>query len=64
MALYDVKCDACGHQTEVQAPMAEGPPKKCPECGKDKLKQVFDKIAAFHSHLSPMHPRANRGRGH
>lgn len=64
MALYDMQCEACGHQYEAQASMKDGPPKKCPACNKKKLKQVFGKVAAFHSHLSPMHPRAKRGRGY
>jgi putative FmdB family regulatory protein len=62
MALYDVKCDACGHAAEVQASMKDGPPKKCPECGKNKLRPIISP-PSVHIHYSPMHPRANRGRG-
>lgn len=64
MARYDVKCDACDHEGEVEAPMKDGPPKDCPKCGKPMLRQIFNQIPVFHNHLSPMHPRANRGRGH
>ena len=63
MARYDMQCVACGHEYEAEAPMKDGPPKDCPECGGD-LRQVFTKPPAFHNHYSPMHPRVNRGRGH
>lgn len=63
MPAYDMHCTACDHSYEAQAPIKDGPPKKCPVCKKDKLTQVYDQVAAFHARLSPMHPRANRGNG-
>jgi putative FmdB family regulatory protein len=62
MARYDMKCDACGHSYEAQAPMQEGPPKKCPACNKNKLQSLIS-TPTVHIHYSPMHPRAKRGRG-
>lgn len=64
MPAYDMQCEGCGHSFEAQAPISVGPPKKCPECKKQKLRQVFKQPPAFHAHLSPMHPRINRGRGY
>lgn len=63
MALYDMKCEGCGHAYEAEAPMADGPPKKCPSCKKNKLQQVYSPTP-YHNHYSPAHPRKNRGRGH
>lgn len=59
MARYDMTCK-CG-DFEAEAPMKDGPPKTCPKG--HKAQQVFSKPPAFHNHLSPMHPRVNRGRG-
>jgi len=62
MAKYDMRCEACGHEFEAEAPMVEGPPKKCPACKKNKLALVWKPIP-YHNHYSPLHPRKNRGRG-
>ena len=64
MPLYDMACRACGHKFTVSHGMTEPHPKKCPKCGKNKAKQEFLAPPAFHNHMSPMHPRVNRGRGH
>lgn len=64
MPRYDMHCDACEHEFEAEAPIAQGPPRKCPACKKLKLRQFFAKPPAYHNHMSPMHPRVNRGRGH
>lgn len=61
MPLYDMECQGCQHKYEAFVSMQDGPPKKCPACGKAKLKQVFEKPPAFHDRYSPMHPRAGRG---
>lgn len=63
MPLYELRCE-CGHHFEVRKPMHEGPPKTCPQCKEETLRQVFEKPPAFHTHYSPMHPRAKRGRGY
>jgi len=60
---YDYECDACGHKFAHVQDSADYYKKKCPECGKNKLRRLFP-CPAFHTHYSPMHPRANRGRGH
>lgn len=36
--------------------------KKCPECGKKKLKKQFSQTR-YHDTYSPMHPRRGRGVG-
>ena len=61
---YDMQCDACNHELEVVHAISEPHPKKCPACGKQKLRVAFKKAPAYHNHYSPMHPRVNRGRGH
>lgn len=63
MPTYDYACPDCGHKLEVFHKMDETGPKKCPACGKRKLKKVPAR-PAYHGLLSPMHPRRNRGRGY
>ena len=44
MPLYDYECKACEHQFDELIPMAdrEKPTRrKCPECGKKKVKQIL-----------------------
>jgi putative FmdB family regulatory protein len=41
MPTYDYKCDACGHRFERFQSISAGPLKKCPECGKLKLKRLI-----------------------
>lgn len=64
MPQYDLQCEACEHTFTVEHAMSEPHPKKCPECGKAKVKQLFNKAPAYHARYSPMHPRVNRGRGY
>ena len=46
MPTYEYQCDACEHNfDEFQSIMAE-PLKKCPKCGKKKLRRVFGPGAA------------------
>jgi len=60
---YDYECEACGCKfTHVQTSPDEYL-KECPECDKPQLRRLFPAPAA-HMRYSPMHPRANRGRGH
>lgn len=60
---YEYVCDACEHKfTHIQN-SPDTHLKKCPACGKLKLRRLFPAPAA-HMRYSPMHPRANRGRGH
>jgi len=40
--IYEYKCDNCGHNFEIKMSISEFKElKKCPECKKNKLKQVF-----------------------
>jgi putative FmdB family regulatory protein len=48
MPIFDYKCDACGHTFDVLQKAGEGPLRKCPECGKLKLKK---QLAAPNFHL-------------
>jgi len=41
MPTYDYQCDACGHQFEEFQSITANPLKKCPQCGKLKLKRLF-----------------------
>jgi putative FmdB family regulatory protein len=46
MPTYDYVCDACEHSFEEFQSMSEEPLKKCPECGKSKLRRLFGTGAA------------------
>ena len=39
MPTYDYVCAACGHALEIFQSMTEAPKRKCPHCGKLKLKR-------------------------
>jgi putative FmdB family regulatory protein len=41
MPTYDYECDACGHSFELFQSISEPVQKKCPECGKLKLRRLF-----------------------
>jgi len=41
MPTYDYECDACGHTFELFQSMSAPVEKKCPECGKPKLRRLF-----------------------
>ena len=41
MPTYDYECDACGHEFEAFQSISEPVKKKCPECGKRKLRRLF-----------------------
>ena len=46
MPTYDYECDACGHAFELFQSISEAVKKKCPECGKSKLRRLFGTGAA------------------
>ena len=46
MPTYDYECDACGHEFELFQPISEPVKRKCPECGKLKLRRLFGTGAA------------------
>ena len=41
MPTYDYVCDECGHRFERFQRMSEGNLRKCPECGRLKLKRLM-----------------------
>lgn len=41
MPTYDYVCDACQHEFELFQSISEPVKKKCPECGKLKLRRLF-----------------------
>ena len=41
MPTYDYKCNNCDHAMEVFQSITASPKKKCPECGKLKLKRLL-----------------------
>ena len=47
MPTYDYQCDACGHEMELFQGINDPIKKKCPECGKLKLKRLFGSGAAI-----------------
>ena len=48
MPIFDYQCEACGHSFDALQKVGEGPLRKCPECGKLKLKK---QLAAPNFHL-------------
>ncbi len=46
MPTYDYECDACGHEFELFQQISEGVKRKCPDCGKLKLRRLFGTGAA------------------
>jgi len=47
MPTYEYHCDACDHNFDEFQSMSEEPLKKCPQCGKRKLRRVFGTGAAI-----------------
>ena len=41
MPTYEYKCTACGHAFEQFQSMSAEPVKKCPQCGKSKVKRLL-----------------------
>ena len=46
MPTYDYKCDACDHQFELFQSITAAVKRKCPSCGKLKLRRLFGTGAA------------------
>ena len=46
MPTYDYECDACDHAFELFQSIKEPVKRKCPECGKLKLRRLFGTGAA------------------
>lgn len=47
MPTYDYQCDACDHQFELFQGINDSVKRKCPECGKLKLRRLFGTGAAL-----------------
>jgi putative FmdB family regulatory protein len=41
MPTYDYECGSCGHEFELFQSISDSTRKKCPECGKLKLRRLF-----------------------
>ena len=46
MPTYEYQCDACNHNFDEFQSMSAEPLKKCPKCGKKKLRRLFGTGAA------------------
>jgi putative FmdB family regulatory protein len=46
MPTYDYECDACGHEFELFQGINDPHQRKCPKCGKLKLRRLFGTGAA------------------
>jgi putative FmdB family regulatory protein len=46
MPTYEYQCDACQHNFDDFQSMNDKPLKKCPQCGKPKLRRIFGAGAA------------------
>jgi putative FmdB family regulatory protein len=46
MPTYDYQCDACDHEFELFQSMSDPVKRKCPKCGKQKLRRLFGTGAA------------------
>ena len=40
MPIYEYACEACGHAFEALQKVSDKPLRKCPECGKPKLRKL------------------------
>ena len=47
MPTYDYECSVCDHTFEVFQSISEPVKKKCPQCGKPKLRRLFGTGAAL-----------------
>jgi putative FmdB family regulatory protein len=47
MPTYDYVCDACHHEFEEFQSIKDEPLKKCPECGRKKLRRLIGPGAAI-----------------
>ena len=47
MPTYDYVCDACDHEFELFHSMKDEPKRKCPKCGRNKLRRLIGPGAAI-----------------
>jgi putative FmdB family regulatory protein len=41
MPFYEYQCDLCGHHLEALQKISEAPLRKCPDCGKSRLRRLI-----------------------
>ncbi|HEY7239609.1 MAG TPA: FmdB family zinc ribbon protein [Burkholderiales bacterium] len=41
MPFYEYECEACGHQLEALQKISDAPLRKCPHCGKSRLRRLI-----------------------
>jgi len=41
MPIYEYACQACGHEFEALQKVSDAPLRKCPDCGKPKLRKLL-----------------------
>jgi putative FmdB family regulatory protein len=44
MPIYEYECSACDHRLEAIQRFSDAPLKKCPECGKPKLRKLISAV--------------------
>ena len=47
MPIYEYECNGCGERHEFIQKFSDGPKRKCPSCGKSRLRKLLS-AAAFH----------------
>jgi putative FmdB family regulatory protein len=47
MPTYDYRCEHCAHELELFQNISEAPKKKCPKCGRLKLRRAIGGGAGF-----------------
>jgi putative FmdB family regulatory protein len=53
---YDYKCEKCGKTVEIEKGMNDPSPTKCPLCGEEGLKRIYElsgvvyKVGGFYCH--------------
>jgi putative FmdB family regulatory protein len=47
MPIYEYECNACGERHEFIQKFSDAPKRKCPDCGKSRLRKLVS-AAAFH----------------
>jgi putative FmdB family regulatory protein len=45
MPVYEYQCTACSHEFEREQRISEDPVKKCPKCGKLKVKRLISRTS-------------------
>lgn len=45
MPIYEYQCDACGERQEIMRKISDPPLKKCPLCGKQRLRKLVSATA-------------------